>query len=172
MLIGDCQGRKNEGSWARVWLGGLLLLLRSEALGLGWCWTAWDFLLQLHQKAPARDPKPEKPRCCVTALERKPGELLQLEFNLWLRFILSLEIPGTVFYHSPRSEPLTLQVKLQHQHVYFYSSWSKLFMQKIRAGGGWRNNLILSYSSHSARYHVHKTFSINKLTSCKLLLLI
>lgn len=62
--------------------------------------------------------------------------------------------------------------RLWHRHVYFYSSWSKLFMQKIWAGGGWRNNLILSYSSHSVRYSVNKTFSINKLTSRKLLLLI
>lgn len=62
--------------------------------------------------------------------------------------------------------------RLWHWHMHFYSSWSKLLMQKIWAGRGWRNNLILSYSSHAARYGVNKTLSINKLTSRKLLLLI
>lgn len=166
--MGNYECRENEGCWRRVCLG-LQPLLCS---GLGRCCTRWDFLLWL--------------RVIPIQTQRSQGAVSQpcresqvsfrkLEFNLWLRFmwgtLLSLEIPRAVL-PFPRICGTYTPCRIQHQPVYFYSSCSKLFMQKIWAGGGWRNNPILSYSSLSAGYSANKTFSINKLTSPKLLLLI
>lgn len=166
MLMGNYQYRENEGCCRSVCLG-LLPLLCS---GLGWCWTRRDFLLWL----PVIQTQTQRSQGAVSQPCRESQvSFRKLEFNLWLRFmwgaLLSLEIPSTALPFPRICGTYTL-CRIQHQPVCFYSSCSKLFMQKIWAGGGWRNNPILSYSSLSARYSVSKTFSINKLTSFKLLL--
>lgn len=164
--MGNYQSRENEGCCRSVCLG-LLPLLCS---GLGWCWTSWDFLLWLKmiQTQTQRSQGAVSYPCRESQVS-----LRKLEFNLWLRFmsgtLLSLEIPSTAL-PFPGIWGTYTPCRTQHQPVYFYSS--RFFMQKIWAGGGWRNNPILSYSSLSARYSANKTFSINKLTSPKLLLLI
>lgn len=116
MLIGNYQCRKNEGSCRCVCLGGCCV--RSALKHWGWDDAGSGETFSCNSMA--------RPPCVIQRqISRSQGAVLQhyresqvsfmkLELNLWLRFmrgtLLSLEIPGTVFYHPPWSERLTLHV--------------------------------------------------------------